>query len=96
MPTDTKKLPLGGPAWLRAIADDKEEMLHALGAFDAEGEREEKREILGLRDAAARMEKLERALATIVEGATKPLTDQHPGALLRCEMEDIAREALKA
>lgn len=71
MPTKTKKLTpagqspvlalaLGSAAWLRAQADDREEMLHALGAFDEEGERETKREILGLRDAADRIEKMER------------------------------------
>jgi hypothetical protein len=62
MPTDITKLPLGGPAWLRATADDKEEMSDALGHIDAECERQEKREIQGLRDAANRMERLEKAL----------------------------------
>lgn len=72
MPTNTQKLTpagqspvlalaLGSAAWLRAQADEREEMLHALGALDDEGERETKREILGLRDAADRLEKLERA-----------------------------------
>lgn len=66
MPTDIAKLPLGGPAWLRAIAEDKHEMLHALGSCDMESEREEKREILGLRDAATRMERGEVALTTVL------------------------------
>jgi hypothetical protein len=65
MPTDITKLPLGGPAWLRAMADDKEEMVHALGYFDAESEREEKREILGLRDAADRLDKTELRLIAV-------------------------------
>lgn len=52
---------LGSAAWLRAQADEREEMLHALGALDEEGERETKREILGLRDAAARMDLLDAA-----------------------------------
>lgn len=62
MPDTLAKLPLGGPAWLRAIADDKEEMVHAIGCVDAASEREEKREIQGLRDAADRMERLEKVL----------------------------------
>lgn len=77
MPTDTAKLPLGGPAWLRAIADDKELMLDALGSIDADGEREEKREILGLRDAADRMERLEKALSSLY-GATALWSDSDP------------------
>jgi len=54
------KLPLGGPAWLRAQASEKEEMAHALPSamFAAE----DKREIQGLRDAADRLEKTEKAL----------------------------------
>ena len=52
---------LGSAAWLRAQADEREERLHALGALDEEGERETKREILGLRDAAARMDLLDAA-----------------------------------
>lgn len=53
---------IGSASWLRAEADDREEMLHALGALDEEGERETKREILGLRDAAARMDLLDATL----------------------------------
>jgi hypothetical protein len=55
-------LPLGGPAWLRAIADDREEMLHQLGAFNDDSRAEEEQEIQGFRDAANRMIKLELAL----------------------------------
>lgn len=52
------KLPLGSPAWLRAIADDKEETRDAIGS-DPDFEREDIREILGLRDAANRIVALE-------------------------------------
>lgn len=62
---DTTKHPLGGVAWLRSIADDKAEMLHALGSLDEETAREEAREIQGLRDAADRMLKLETALEAL-------------------------------
>lgn len=58
MTTETSKLPLGGPAWLRAIANDREEMLHAIGGIDDEGEKEDRREIQGLRDAANKIERL--------------------------------------
>lgn len=54
-------LALGSAAWLRAVADDREEMLHALGALDEEGERETKREILGMRDAATALDRLKEA-----------------------------------
>lgn len=53
------KLPLGGPAWLRAMADEKEEMAIALPSETPDGRREDGREILGLRDAADRMTELE-------------------------------------
>jgi hypothetical protein len=49
---------LGSAAWLRAEADHAEEMLDALGALDDEGERETKRFILGLRDAATQADDL--------------------------------------
>ena len=66
MPTNTQKLTpagqspvlalaLGSAAWLRAQADNREEMLHALGE---EGERETKREILGMRDAATQLDRV--------------------------------------
>lgn len=74
MNAELAKLPIGGPAWLRAWAADKEEMSHALGHIDDECEREEKREIQGLRDAADRMERLEVAL-TESKGAMKDLLD---------------------
>lgn len=64
MTTETK-LPLGSVAWLRSQADQQEELLHALGSIDDECERETKREILGLRDAATRMEALEAVAATL-------------------------------
>lgn len=53
------KLPVGGPAWLRAMADDKEEMANVLPAETPERKREDGREIIGLRDAADRMAELE-------------------------------------
>ena len=53
------KLPLGGPAWLRAMADDKEEMANVLPAETPQRKREDGREILGLRDAADRIAELE-------------------------------------
>jgi hypothetical protein len=53
------KLPLGGPAWLRAMADEKEEMAEAIPSETRDGRREDKREILGLRDAADRIVELE-------------------------------------
>ena len=61
MPATSKhmKLPLGGPAWLRAMADEKEEMADALPSETPDGRREDGREILGLRDAAERMTELE-------------------------------------
>jgi hypothetical protein len=65
MPTDIAKLPLGGPAWLRAIANDKEEMSEALGHIDEECQREEKREIQGLRDAADMLEKAEQRVILV-------------------------------
>lgn len=71
------KLPLGGPAWLRAIANDKEEMRHATGPLDEEDQAEEAREIQGLRDAAARMERIEKALSAIY-GATALWGDSDP------------------
>ncbi len=61
----TDKIPLGGPAWLRFIADDREKLIDALGSFDAETEAEERREIQGWRDAANRMERLERVLSDL-------------------------------
>ncbi len=60
MKTDHKRLPLGGPAWLRAQADEKEEMAEAMPSELFEDE--DKREIQGLRDAADRIERLEKAL----------------------------------
>lgn len=71
------KLPLGGPAWLRAIANDKEEMRHAMGPLDPEDQAEEAREIQGLRDAADRMERLEKALSALY-GATTLWSDSDP------------------
>jgi hypothetical protein len=53
-----QKMKLGGVEWLRANADDKHEMLHALGSIDEEGRLESEKEILGLREAACRMEEL--------------------------------------
>lgn len=58
--TTKNKPALGSPAWLRAQADEKEEMAEAMPSpmFD----KEDKREVQGLRDAASRIEKLEHAL----------------------------------
>ena len=56
------KLPLGGPAWLRAIADEKEELYDAVRSSDPVNRREDLREVIGLRDAATRMEYLELTL----------------------------------
>lgn len=53
---------LGSAAWLRSEADTREKMLHIFGSIDPEGERETKREILGLRDAAGRMDLLDATL----------------------------------
>jgi hypothetical protein len=36
------------------------------------------------------------ALAKIADGASQPITEAHPNALLRCEIELIARTALGA
>jgi hypothetical protein len=70
---------LGSPAWLRAIADDREEMLNAIGALDEEGERETKREILGMRDAAAEIDRLRetmtKALTQIQNGVINPMAN---------------------
>jgi len=74
MPTDTKKLPLGGPAWLRAIASDREVMLHALGSIDDETEKEERHEVQGLRDAATRLARYEQLL----EEAVRHIEHCHP------------------
>ena len=61
MPTTSEhmKLPLGSPAWLRAMAAEKEEMADCIPSCSAEGRREDGREIIGLRDAADRMTELE-------------------------------------
>lgn len=95
MKTPTEKLPLGGPAWLRAIADDKDEMLHAIGTVDLESEKEERREIQGLRDAADRMERLEKALFVFVEAVEDCGPDERFVRIDAC-VDDIkqAREAL--
>ena len=63
---DPTKYPLGGVAWLRSIAADKAEMLHALGSIDDETAREEALEIQGLRDAADRMERTEKAFEELL------------------------------
>jgi hypothetical protein len=60
--TPHNKLPLGGPAWLRAIAEEKEEMNHALPSEIAEHRRLDDREVQGIRDAADRIERLEQML----------------------------------
>jgi hypothetical protein len=60
-------LALGSAAWLRSQADEREEMLDALGALEEEGERETKREILGLRDAATHIDNLSAALGAILD-----------------------------
>lgn len=62
---------LGSAAWLRATADDQEEMLHAIGALDEEGERETKREILGLRIAADQVDELVVWVQRLVQAARK-------------------------
>jgi len=67
MSTKTETVPLGGPAWLKHLADDKEEMLHALGAVDEDARKEEQREIQGLRDAARRLTLCENALQVIMD-----------------------------
>jgi hypothetical protein len=72
MTTETTKLPLGGYAWLKAIADEKEEMLHALGAVDEDARKEEQREIQGLRDAAFRILKLETELEALILSCRAP------------------------
>jgi hypothetical protein len=59
---DNMKLPLGGPAWLRAKADEKDELFHLITSPDPINRREDEREIIGLRDAATRMEYLELTL----------------------------------
>lgn len=51
-------VPAGSPIWLRAIADEQEEMFHAIGSLDKATERATKREILGLRAAANDIENL--------------------------------------
>jgi hypothetical protein len=56
-------LALGSAAWLRSQADE----LDALGALEEEGERETKREILGLRDAATHIDNLSAALGAILD-----------------------------
>lgn len=53
------KLPLGSTAWLRAIADEKEEINHAIPSVSLASRRIDGREVLGLRDAASRMDELE-------------------------------------
>lgn len=54
---------LGGPAWLHVIANEKAEMNHAIPSMSEETRREDDREVLGLHDAAHRIERLERCLA---------------------------------
>lgn len=71
MSTKIENVPLGGPAWLKLLADDKEEMLHALGAVDEEARKEEQREIQGLRDAARRLTLCENALQVIMDETQK-------------------------
>lgn len=65
----------GGPAWLRAQAAEKEEMAHAMPSEMFADE--DKREVLGLRDAADRMERLEKALNALY-GATALWSDSDP------------------
>jgi hypothetical protein len=79
MPKTLTKLPLGGPAWLRAIAQEKEELV-GLCALDAASEREEKREVLGLRDAAERIERLETALKESSKLLGEVITGKHAGS----------------
>jgi len=58
-PHTPERTPLGSPAWLNKLADEREEMLHAIGSIDDEAEKEDKQEILGLRDAARELAALQ-------------------------------------
>lgn len=68
MPEQTKGLALGSAAWLRALADEKEELATFAEPEDAEIQREDAREILGLRDAADRMDNMVTRLAAQCTG----------------------------
>lgn len=50
------------------------------------------RQQLAARDAT--IARLRDALLKIAEGAGLPITDEHPRALIRCEIESVARDAL--
>lgn len=82
------KLPLGGPAWLRALAEEKAEMNHVLRSDDPETRLLNEREALGLRDAAERTERLEAAL----ERALRILG----GGFSKAHRDHIISEARKA
>ncbi len=47
-----------------------------------------------LREFCVNPEPLREALTRIATGASLPITDEHPTALIRAEIEDIARKAL--
>lgn len=84
-------LALGSAAWLRSQADEREEMLDALGALDEEGERETKREILGLRDAAARMDLLDATLTACHAAMLGKVNPKSPAWKMIYAAQDSAR-----
>lgn len=84
------KIPLGSASWLRAQADDREEMLHAVGALDRDGEAETKREILGLRDAATQMDTCRAALVSCHSAMLGKVNPKHPAWALLYAAEDSA------
>ena len=90
-------LALGSAAWLRLQAMEREEMLHALGALDEEGERETKREILGLRDAANHVENLATLVARLVREVRKhePRSDRARQAMAYLEKNGLAESPLR-
>ncbi|WP_043586705.1 hypothetical protein [Geminisphaera colitermitum] len=88
---NTHKLALGSAAWLRAQADEKDEMLNAVGAFDDESEREIKCEILGLRDAASRMDLLDATITACHSAMLGKVNPKNPAWKMIYAVQDSHR-----
>ena len=95
----TSSLALGSVAWLRAQADEKEEMAHAMPAATPAFQREDQREILGLRDAATKIENLRSSLQAILDAVDYTAGNCRPNAMVGATLDRVlitnARETLK-
>lgn len=87
----TTRTALGSAAWLRDMADEKEEMNHAVPSDTVEGQREEQREVLGLRDAATRMDLLDATITACHSAMLGKVNPKNPAWKMIYAAQDSGR-----